>query len=373
MTAGDKVPFMALSLQWEEIAADVKADFDRLFPASAFALGPYVEAFETAIAAYLGVRHAVAVNSGTSALHLSAIVAGIGRGDKVMVPAQSFVGTIWGLLYQGAEPVFCDVDPRTGTIDPAEIDRRMVPGVKAVIPVHLFGQPADLDGVGAAAAAHGLTVIEDVAQAIGATYGGRMTGSFGQTGCFSFYPGKNLGAAGEGGLVSTDDDAVAARLRSLRNHGQRERYVHDEIGFNYRMDGVQGAVLSHKLKRLDAWTADRRRLAARYGAELAGLPLALPEVVHGEPVWHLYVVRHPERDALRAHLTVRGIETGLHYPVPLHRQPCLDGFTIDRDGFPEADRWAREGLSLPLFNGMRDDQQARVIAAVRDFFTGGRG
>jgi dTDP-4-amino-4,6-dideoxygalactose transaminase len=368
MKDADTVPFANLGLQWRQIRDKALPDMERLFEASAFCLGPWVERFEEAAADYLGVSHAIAVNSGSSALHLAVIAAGIGPGDKVMVPAQTFIGTLWGAIYQGAIPVLCDVDAKSGTIDPAEIERRMEPGVKAIIPVHLFGQPADMAPILESAERHGLTVIEDVAQAIAGRYRGRALGGIGQMGCFSFYPGKNLGAAGEGGLISTNDDAIAARLRALRSHGQYERYLHAETGYNYRMEGLQGLILGHKLPYLEAWTDERRAIARRYNAGLAGLPIDLPQIIHGDHVWHLYVLRTPDRDRLRQHMTGQGVETGLHYPVPIHRQPCLAHLDLDRDGYPEADRWANQGLSLPVFAGMTIEQQDRVIAAVRSFF-----
>jgi dTDP-4-amino-4,6-dideoxygalactose transaminase len=368
MNAPDKVPFANLALQWHQIRDKALPDMERLFEASAFCLGPWVERFEAAAADYLGVSHAIAVNSGSSALHLAVIAAGIGPGDKVMVPAQTFIGTLWGLIYQGAIPVLCDVEAGSATIDPAEIERRMEPGVKAVIPVHLFGQPADLSPILELAAKHNLTVIEDVAQAIAGRYRGRALGGIGQMGCFSFYPGKNLGAAGEGGLITTNDDAIASRLRALRSHGQYERYLHAETGYNYRMEGLQGLILGHKLPHLEAWTEERRAIARRYQAGLADLPIDLPKIVHGDHVWHLYVLRTPDRDRLRQHMTEQGVETGLHYPVPIHRQPCLSHLALDRDSYPEADRWASQGLSLPVFAGMTVEQQDRVVAAVRSFF-----
>lgn len=364
-----KVPFVDLSLQWDAIHEEVMPDLEKLFKASAFCLGPWATEFEAQVAAYLGVRHAVAVSSGSAALHLATIAAGIERGDKVLVPAHTFIGTIWGLIYQGAIPVFCDVEDATGNIALADAERRMEPGVKAIIPVHLYGQPVDVDAVMAFAARHGLTVIEDCAQAIGASHGGKALGTFGAMGCFSFYPGKNLGGAGEGGLVITDDDAKARLLRTLREHGQSERYVHERVGYNYRMDGIQALVLGHKLKRLDDWTDQRRALAARYAQGLADTPLRLPAVVHGDHVFHLYVVRCDDRNALRAFLDERGVQTGLHYPVPLHRQPCLAGIAVpSAAGYPVTEDWAANGLSLPMFAGMTAAQQDRVIAAVRAYF-----
>jgi dTDP-4-amino-4,6-dideoxygalactose transaminase len=362
------VPFNDLAIQWREIADAVRAEYEEVFERSAFCLGPHVDRFEQEIADYLGVSHAVAVNSGTSALHLAVVASGLGPGDEVLVPAHTFIATLWGPLYAGATPILCDVEDATGNIDVADAERRVTARTRAIIPVHLYGQPADMDAVSALAERHNLVVIEDAAQAIGARWRGRVAGTIGRFGCFSFYPGKNLGAAGEGGLVTAHGDADAERLRSLRSHGQSERYIHTEIGFNYRMDGLQAAVLRHKLRRLDRWTARRRELADRYRQALTDLPLVVPTVHHEDHVWHLFVVRTPLRDALRERLTEAGIETGLHYPVPNHRQPCLQHLAMERQSFPVSERWAGQGLSLPLFYGMTDAQQCRVVEAVREFF-----
>ena len=372
MTAGNEaVPFVDLSIQWDQLHDEVMPDLEKLFKASAFCLGPWATAFETQVAEYLGVKHAIVVSSGSAALHVATIAAGIKRGDKVLVPAHTFIGTIWGLLYEGAIPVFCDVEDATGTIDLADAERKMEAGVKAIIPVHLYGQPADITRLMAFAERHGLTVIEDVAQAIGARYQGKALGGFGAMGCFSFYPGKNLGGAGEGGLVVTNDDDKAALLRCLREHGQSQRYVHERIGYNYRMDGIQALVLGHKLKRLDDWTEQRRAIAARYAEALVDTPLRLPAIVHGDHVYHLYVVRTEDRDGLRASLDARGIQTGLHYPVPLYEQPCLaDIAAPSADGFPVTRDWASNGLSLPMFAGMTTAQQDRVIDGIRAYFEG---
>jgi dTDP-4-amino-4,6-dideoxygalactose transaminase len=365
---GDRVPFNDLAVQWREIADDVRRHFDEVFARSAFSAGPFVKAFEDDIAAYLGTKHAIGVNSGTSALHLAAVAANIGPGDEVLVPSHTFIATLWGVLYVGATPVLCDVDETTGTIDIADAERRVTPRTKAIIPVHIYGQPADMNAVEALAARHCLTIIEDNAQAIGARWNNRHVGTIGQLGCYSFYPGKNLGAAGEGGLITTDDDSLAERVRALQNHGQSERYIHVEIGFNHRMDGLQGVVLRHKLKRIDAWTTRRKVLAERFQAGLAGLPLEVPAVHHQDHVWHLFVVRTPRRDELRTYTQQAAIETGMHYPIPCHRQPCLHHLEMDRESYPNAERWAREGLSLPLFYGMSDAQADRVINTVREFF-----
>jgi dTDP-4-amino-4,6-dideoxygalactose transaminase len=364
------VPFVDLSIQWDQIGAEVMPDLEKLFKANAFCLGPWATAFETQVAEYLGVKHAIAVSSGSAALHVATIAAGIKRGDKVLVPAHTFIGTIWGLIYEGAIPVFCDVEEATGNIDLADAERRIEDGVKAIIPVHLYGQPVDVAKVMDFARRHDLTVIEDCAQAIGARYQGKALGTFGSMGCFSFYPGKNLGGAGEGGLVITNDDDKAKVLRSLREHGQGpQRYIHERIGYNYRMDGIQALVLGHKLKRLDAWTEQRRAIAVRYAEALADTPLRLPAVVHGDHVHHLYVVRADDRDALKAFLEEHGVQTGLHYPMPLYKQPCLvDIASPSPDGYPVTEDWADNGLSLPMFAGMTVDQQDRVIGAVRAYF-----
>jgi dTDP-4-amino-4,6-dideoxygalactose transaminase len=286
----------------------------------------------------------------------------------VLVPAHTFIATIWCVLYVGATPVLCDVDPLTGTLDASDAERRITSRTRAIIPVHLYGQPAEMNQIGDLASRYNLVVVEDAAQSIGARWNGRATGTLGAFGCYSFYPGKNLGAAGEGGMIVTADAKAAARLRALRVHAQSERYVHSELGYNYRMDGLQGVVLRHKLRRLDVWTSERKQLANRYDSGLQDLPLVLPTIRHHDHVWHLYVVRTPRRDAFRAYLEKAGVETGLHYPVPCHRQPCLQHLAIDHRSFPHSDRWASENLSLPLFNGMTKVQLDRVVETARSFF-----
>jgi dTDP-4-amino-4,6-dideoxygalactose transaminase len=362
------VPFNDVSLQWHQIATEVRRDFEAVFETSAFCLGPQVEAFERDAAAYLDVPHAIAVKSGTAALHLAMVAADIGPGDEVLVPSHTFMATIWGVLYVGATPVLCDVDPVTGTLDAGDAERRLTSRTRAIIPVHLYGQPAEMDELGRLARRHNLVLVEDAAQSIGARWNGRATGTFGAFGCYSFYPGKNLGAAGEGGMIVTANAKAAPRLRALRAHAQSERYIHAELGFNYRMDGLQGVVLRHKLRHLGAWTRARKALADRYDSALMGLPLERPQVRHQDHIWHLYVVRTPHRDALRAHLEQAGIETGLHYPIPCHRQPCLTHLALDRNSFPHSERWAREGLSLPLFTGMTEAQLTQVVEGCRTFF-----
>jgi dTDP-4-amino-4,6-dideoxygalactose transaminase len=363
-----RVPFNDLSLQWHQIRERALPDILRLFEEGAFCLGPFVQSFEASVAEYLGTKHAIGVNSGTSALHLALIAAGIGPGDKVLLPSLTFIATAWAVLYVGATPVLCDVEEGSAAIDVDDAERRTDDAVKAVIPVHLYGQPANMDAVMRLAARHRLVVVEDAAQAIGARYGGRCVGTIGQFGCFSFYPGKNLGAAGEGGLVVTDDAAAARRICALRHHAQEERYLHRELGFNYRMEGLQGLVLNHKLPLLEDWTQARRHFARRYRQSLADLPLKLPQPADGDHVYHLYVVRTENRDPLRDFLLEHGVETGIHYPVPLHRQPCLLQYSRGPGSYPVSERYAKECLSLPLYTGMTEAQVDYLCDSVIRFF-----
>ena len=362
------VPFNDIGFQWSEIEEEVMPDLLTLFRQGAFCLGPQVEKFEKEFADYIGVRHAIGVNSGTSALHLALIVAGVGPGDKVLLPAMTFVATAWAVLYVGAIPVLCDVEDETGNIDIKDAEKKIDSNVKAIIPVHLYGQPANMTAVQDLAKRHDLIVIEDAAQAHGAYYDQRRVGSFGMMGCFSFYPGKNLGAAGEAGMIVTNDSHLVERLCALRQHAQKQKYLHEEIGYNYRMEGIQGLILSHKLARLDHWTDQRKKIAQQYTAAFADLPLKLPLIKNNDHVYHLYVIRTPQRDALQKWLNQKGIVTGLHYPVPLHHQPCLKNFSMDRQSFPISDVYATEGISLPLFYGMTSQQVQKVIKAVREFF-----
>jgi dTDP-4-amino-4,6-dideoxygalactose transaminase len=361
------VPFMDLKAQFQTVRDEVLPALEEAAADAAFILGPRVAEFEDAFAAYVGADHCVALNSGTSALHLALIAAGVGPGDEVITVSMTFVATSWAISYCGATPVFVDVDPVTYTMDPAEVAARVTPKTKAILPVHLYGQTADLEPLLEIGRRFGIPVVEDAAQAHGATYRGRGAGSLGQTGCFSFYPGKNLGAFGEGGAVVTNDAALATRMRCLRDHAQSTRYVHTEIGFNYRMDGLQGAVLRIKLNYLPEWTARRVDLARRYHDLLTDLPILLPLAAPGRGhVWHLYVVLHPERDRVRAALADRGVQTGLHYPTPVHLQQAYAHLGYGRGAFPVSERIAGQCLSLPLFPEMTEEQQDAVVAAVRE-------
>jgi len=361
------VPFMDLKAQFQAVRDEVLPAMEEVAADAAFILGPRVAEFEEAFAAYTGANHCVAVNSGTSALHLALLAAGVGPGDEVITVPMTFVATSWAISYCGATPVFVDVDATTYTMDPNQVEARITPRTKAILPVHLYGQPADLGPLLYIGRRHGIPVIEDACQSHGATYRDHPVGSIGQSGCFSFYPGKNLGAFGEGGAVVTNDVAKAARMRTLRDHAQPTRYVHNEIGFNYRMDGLQGAVLRIKLNHLPDWDARRRDLAVRYRDRLADLPLGLPAVGPNRThVWHLFVVRHPDRDRLRAALADRNIQTGLHYPTPVHLQPAYSHMGYQAGDFPVTEAIARECLSLPLFPEMTDEQQDAVVEALAD-------
>ncbi|HJZ91838.1 MAG TPA: DegT/DnrJ/EryC1/StrS family aminotransferase [Gemmataceae bacterium] len=361
------VPFMDLKAQFRSVRDEVLPAMEEVASEAAFILGPRVAEFEDAFAAYVGAGHCVAVNSGTSALHLALLAAGVGPGDEVITVSMTFVATSWAISYCGARPVFVDVNPVTYTMDPDQVEAKITRRTKAILPVHLYGQPADLGSLLEIGLRYGIPVIEDACQAHGATYRGRPVGSIGQSGCFSFYPGKNLGAFGEGGAVVTNDPALATRMRTLRDHAQPTRYVHTELGFNYRMDGLQGAVLRIKLNYLPDWTATRCDLAVRYRDRLADSPAGLPAVGPNRThVWHLFIVRHPDRDRLRAALADRNVQTGLHYPTPVHLQPAYAHLGHKPGDFPVTERIARECLSLPLFPEMTDEQHDAVVAALKE-------
>lgn len=363
------VPFTDLRGQYVGLRQEMLRVFQEVAESGIYVLGPKVAEFEAAFAAYVGAKHCIGVNSGTSALHLALIAAGVGPGDEVITVPMTFIATTWAISYVGAKPVFVDVNPATYTLDVEQIEKRITRRTKALLPVHLYGQPAEMDSLMEISRRRGIPLIEDAAQAHGAKYRGKSAGSFGLCGCFSFYPGKNLGAYGEAGAVVTDNDHIAARLRALRDHAQRQRYHHDEIGFNYRMDAFQGAVLLAKLRRLERWTEARRLRAERYLKYLAGLPLELPRSgPDRQHAWHLFVVLHPQRDRLKRGLETRGVHTGLHYPVPVHLQKAYRHLGYRVGDFPVSERISRECLSLPLFPEMTVQQQDAVTDAVGHLF-----
>ena len=365
----EPVPYLDLKAQMRPIRAEIDAAIARTLDNCSFCLGPDVVQFEKDFAKIIGTKHAVAMNSGTSALHVALLLLDIKPGDEVIVPAMTFIATSWAVSYVGATPVFVDVDDATCNLDPKLVEKAITPRTKAIIPVHLYGHPADLDPLLAICKKHNLALVEDTAQAHCAKYKGRTVGTFGAMSEFSFYPGKNLGAAGEGGALLLNDDAMATRARALREHGSTVRYYHDEVGYNYRMEGIQGAVLGVKVKHIEAWTAARQRVARRYHELLAGTPLKLPREAAGcESAYHLYVVRHPKRDELKKHLDANGVGCAFHYPVPLHLQKCYAHLGYKPGDCPVAESIGRECLSLPIYPELTDAQIERVGAVVRDFF-----
>jgi len=359
------IPFFELASMHAEIRAELDRAWRGVSGSGAFIGGPYVERFEADWAAYCGTRHGVGVANGTAALQLTLEALGIGPGDEVVVPAATFVATAAAVAAAGARPVFVDVDPKTLLLTAGHLRTALTPRTAAVIPVHLYGQPADMDAIRRVADGAGIAVIEDAAQAHGARWRGARAGSLGHAACFSFYPGKNLGAFGDAGAVVTDDAGLAGRIRSLCNHGRApdDRDRHDRCGRNDRLDGLQAAVLSVKLTRLEAWNAGRRRLAERYRHLLAGLPVEPVEVMPGaESSHHLVVVRPERRQAVRAALAAEGIGTAVHYPVPCHRQPAFAEPGTPR--LPVAEDAAARVVSLPLFPHLADAAVDRVADAL---------
>ena len=365
------VPFVDLQAQYRAIKREVDEAIGRVLESAAFVLGREVEAFEASFAEYLGARFCVGVSNGTAAIQLAVTACGVGARDEVIVPANTFFATAEAVSTAGATPVFVDADPVSCTIDVNKIEAAITERTRAIIPVHLYGQAADLDPIFEIAARHHLAVIEDAAQAHGALYQSRRVGTRGRANCFSFYPGKNLGAYGEGGAVVTDDPEVARRVRLLRDHGSEQKYRHDIVGYNFRLEGMQGAVLNVKLKYLDGWNDLRRAHAARYGEllfEMNDGALTLPrEMPYARHVYHLYVVQTEARDALQKHLAAAGIQTGIHYPVPIHLQPAYAALGHRTGDFPIAERQGARVLSLPMFAELTGEQIERVAEAVRAF------
>ncbi len=366
----EPVPYLDLKAQIKPLRAELDAAIARTLDNCSFCLGPDVAQFEKDFAKFCGAEHALGFNSGTSALHVAMLLLGVGPGDEVITTPYTFIATSWAISYCGAKPVYVDIDPTTFSLNPALIERAITPKTKAVLPVHLYGQPFDVDALAAVCKKHHLPFVEDAAQAHGAKYKGKTVGTFGAVSCFSFYPAKNLGACGEGGALVTNDAALAARAKSLREHGSTVRYHHDEVGYNYRLEGIQGAVLGVKLKHLAAWTRGRQRVAARYAELLKDTPLQLPAVTAGnESAWHLYTVRSPRRDELKQHLDANGIGNAVHYPMPLHLQKAYAGLGYKPGDFPVAEQACREVLSLPMFAELTDAQLERVAEVVKNFFT----
>jgi len=362
MPSNMSVPFLDLGAAYLELKDDLDAAYHRVMDSGWFILGKEVEAFEREFAAYCEAAHCVGVGNGLEALHLILRAYGIGPGDEVIVLANTYIATWLAVSYAGATPIPVEPDARTYNLDPALIEAAITPATRAILPVHLYGQPADMDPIKALASRYGLKVIEDAAQAHGARYHGRRVGGLGDAAGFSFYPGKNLGALGDGGAVVTNDADLAERVRVLRNYGSRVKYHNEVKGFNSRLDELQAALLRVKLPVLDAWNERRRAAAARYLDGLAGSELGLPYVPKwAEPVWHLFVVRHPQRDALQQRLQQAGIGTMIHYPIPPHLQPAYAELGYGAGAFPISEAIHREVLSLPMGPQLTAAQQGRVL------------
>jgi dTDP-4-amino-4,6-dideoxygalactose transaminase len=369
VTAPPGVPLLDLTRYDDDLKRAIDRAVAGVFASGRFVMGPALDAFEHSLAERLGVRHAIGVSSGTDALLVALMALGVGPGDEVVTSPFSFFASAGAVARLGARPVFVDIDPLTFNMDAARLEAAITPRTKAIEPVYLYGQCADMAEILEVARRRGVAVLEDACQAIGATYRGRAAGSLGALGAFSFYPTKNLGAAGDAGAVTTDDDGLAELVRILRIHGGLATYHHERVGGNFRMDALQAAVLSAKLPRLDAWNARRRAIAARYRALLADAEregrVVLPAEAPGrEHVWHQYVVRVRDRDAVRKRLGERGVATSVFYPVPLHLQDCFAELGGREGDFPQAERAAREVLALPMFAELTDAEAGRVAAAL---------
>ena len=362
-----KVPFLDFVRPYEELKAELDAAYFRFMRSAWYVLGKEVEAFEEEYANFCGVKHCVGVGNGLEALHLALRAYGIGQGDEVIVPSNTYIATWLAVSYAGAQPVPVEPDPRTFNLDPHRLEAAITPRTKAIMPVHLYGQPADMDPIMQVARQHGLKVVEDNAQAQGARYQGRRTGSLGDAAGNSFYPGKNLGAFGEAGAVTTNDPELADRVRTLRNYGSKKKYYNEVKGYNSRLDELQAAFLRVKLKKLDEWNRRRREVAARYLAGMSGLNgLTLPFVpAWAEPVWHLFVVRHSQRDTLQQRLTATGIGTLIHYPVPPHLSGAYAAAGWKRGAFPVAEELADRVLSLPMGPHLSGEQTGQVVDGMR--------
>jgi dTDP-4-amino-4,6-dideoxygalactose transaminase len=363
-----KIPCLDLKGQHEQVKEEIFAAFQRVYENTAFSGGPFVEEFEKKFANYTGAKFAVGVNNGTTALHLAMLALGIGAGDEVIIPADTFIATAWGVSHAGATPVFVDCSADTWEIDVTKIEERITSKTKAIIGVHLYGQPFDIDAVKALCEKHQLFLIEDAAQAQGARYKGREVGTFGEMACFSFYPGKNLGACGEAGGLTTNNEAYYKHLLSLRNHGSVVRYYHDEIGYNYRMGGLEGASLSVKLNYLESWNNRRRAIAQRYFSEIKNEKIkmqAQPE--WADSIFHLFVITTEDREHFMKYLNEKNIFPALHYPVPCHLQKAYAHLGYKAGDCPNAEYLAAHCVSLPMFAELTEEMVSRVIEAINAY------
>lgn len=362
------IPLVDLKAQYQTIKPEIDAAMQRVVNNTAFILGKEVAEFEKNFAAFCRAQHCVGTASGTAALHLALLILGVQPGDEVITTAHTFIATSEVISVIGAKPVFVDIDPRTYNIDPNLIERAITPRTRVIIPVHLYGQPAEMDAILEIARKHNLRVIEDAAQAHGAEYRGRRAGTMGDVACFSFYPGKNLGAYGDAGALVTNDAALAEHARMLRDHGRRDKYAHQIVGYGYRLDALQAAILGAKLPHLDAWNARRQEIADYYTELLSNTDLVTPYAPpHITPVYHLYVVRSKNRDGLQKHLKARGIETGIHYPIPLHLQPVYHDLGYKVGDFQHTEQAANAILSLPMYPELTDAQVQQIVDAIEEF------
>ena len=363
----ETVPYLDLRAQYSPLRSEVLSALEEICESTSFAQGRATSEFEAKFAAYCGVDHCVSLNSGTSALHLALRCLDVGPGDEVVTVSMSFIATAWAISYVGATPVFVDIDPVRRTLNPDKLEAAITSRTKAIVPVHLYGMPAEMDGIMAIANRCGIPVIEDAAQAHGARYCGKRAGQFGQIACFSFYPGKNLGAYGEGGALITNDVSIGQRARSLRDHAQSEKYLHDEIGYNYRMDSFQGAVLAIKLKHLDEWNAARIDCARLYTELLKDSSYKLPpHISDSECVWHCYVIETPERDRVRSGLQDVGIQSAIHYPLPIHLQKAYAHLGYQSGDLPVTEALCKHCLSLPIYPELSEEKISRVASVLLD-------
>jgi dTDP-4-amino-4,6-dideoxygalactose transaminase len=364
--SAEPIPLVDLGAQYKSIKAEIDLVVSRVLEQGQFVLGPEVESFESEFAAFCGAKFAVGLNSGTSALHLALLAARVGAGDEVITVPMTFVATAAAILYTGARPIFVDIDPTTYTMDPRQLEAAITPRTKAIVPVHLYGQMAAMDEITAVARRHGLVVIEDAAQAHGAIFHGRGAGTIGDIGCFSFYPGKNLGACGEAGAVVTDDPKIARTIRMLRHWGQERRHDHELHGYNYRLDALQAAILRVKLRRLREWTEARRAHARLYDQLLAKSNVKTPaSTPDGQHVYHIYGIRTARRDEVLARLEERGIQAAIHYPRPVYLQSAYGDLGYQRGAFPNSEALAQEELSLPMYPELTVEQIHAVADAVQ--------
>ena len=362
------IPLVDLKAQYQAIKPEIDAAMQRVVSNTSFILGKEVAEFEKNFAAFTHTQYCVGMDSGTAALHLALIICGVQPDDEVITTTHTFVATAEVISVIGAKPVFVDIDPRTYNLDPQKIEAAVTPRTRAIIPVHLYGQPAEMDPILDIARRHNLRVIEDAAQAHGAEYHGKPAGTMGDVACFSFFPSKNLGAYGDAGALVTNDAALADHARMLRDHGRTEKYAHKLVGYGYRLDALQAAILGAKLTHLEAWNARRREIADYYTELLTNTDLVPPYVPHGiKPVYHIYCIRAKNRDGLKKHLKERGIETGIHYPIPLHLQPVYQNLGYKAGDFPETEKAASEVLSLPMYPELTELQVQQIVEAVKEF------